>query len=106
MHLGRLSGLICSSRQVISSADGQSHPWEGRSVGLQFQMVAFPDPIPIQPSLGRSTETMQSLMDKRLTGKKATTEILVGLEVGRPDFSFQFGNGTQSFSSVRVGSYC
>lgn len=61
-------------------------------MGLGFQMVAFPDPIPILPSLGRSIETMQSLMGKkRLTGKKATAgEILVVLGVGQSNFSFQF----------------
>lgn len=75
-------------------------------MGLQFQMVAFPGPIPTLPSLGRSIETMQSLKDKKIVRKDSNNgEILVGLGVGRSNFCFQFGNGTQSLSWIRVGSY-
>lgn len=71
-------------------------------MGFQFQIVAFPN---LAPTWGHSINRMHSLMDKRVTGKKATTgEILDGLQIGRSDFlSFQFGTGIQNLSLVRAG---
>ena len=75
------------------------------SLDLQFQLVAFPNSLPMPFSLGYSDEIMQSLINMRLTGKKIIGEVLVGLEVGRLNFLLsQFRTGCQGLSSVKAGS--
>ena len=76
-------------------------------LGFPFQMVAFPNPVPIPPTLGHGIKTMQSLMNKRLTGKKTTIEqIPTGLKVGLTQFPLTPGWNWASDSSVYEGSYC
>lgn len=106
MRMGRLSQLIwahfkSSLQQMASLIHGMV------GFGGFFQMVPFPNPVPIPFTLGYRIEIMQSFMNMRLTRKKTIGEILVGFEVGRPNFLLsQFGTGRQGLSLVRAGSYC